>query len=193
MSLGSSPFPWGPAAAGLPSAPSGGAVLRPGALGAIRTSLRATHGYHAALSLCRAPWCDQRRQRLHIALRGRLQCSPRCTGWLRSFLPLPVPCTSSPGTQLTLRVTPEVSSPQGKSSTIGVLVALGNTTPPPTPWRPPPGFSATLEVLPPPLILPLQRNCLPGFPAGRRPSPCPLFPPHAPPCYRCDCILGGCV
>ena len=45
----------------------------------------------------------------------------------------PHPRLSYPGTPLFLRVTLEVSSPWGNSSTLVLLVPLGNLTPPTTP------------------------------------------------------------
>ena len=59
---------------------------------------------------------------------------------------------------LPLRVTPEVSSPRGNSSTLGVSMPYGNPTLPYTPWQTPPGFSATPEALPPPLCLSHSRG-----------------------------------
>ena len=61
------------------------------------------------------------------------------------------PCSlmSAPDTLLPSRFTPEVSSPQSKSYTPGVLLPCGDLTflSPPTPWKPPSQFSTTPEAL----------------------------------------------
>ena len=93
------------------------------------------------------------------------------------------PRPPAPGTPSPSGFTPEVSSPPGNASTREVSMPLGNSTPPPTSWRPPPGFFRHSEGLtPPPLLSPLQRTRQPGFPADRQPYDSPFFfTPWQPP------------
>ena len=109
------------------------------------------------------------------------------------FPPPSCTCPSFPGTQLPSRVTSEALSPWGNSSTLRVLVPLGNWTPPPTPWQPPRVFLPIRRPCTPPILLPLRRTCWPGFPSGRRPSPFLFFRPMVDPCSCCFRVLGRCV
>ena len=155
VSSGSSMLPWGPAMAGSPV----------GSFGASKLYLRRASApclglAPSAPSDCQNAFaCSPVVPRISLPLTCPAVClvappapvcspsplrswcrfSPWCPGWLWIIIPLPVPV---PGTPQPSRVTPEVLSPQGNSSTPGVSVPLGYSNPPPTPWRPPPGFSA---------------------------------------------------
>ena len=99
--------------------------------------------------------------------------------WVAGDFPSP-PCPrpSAPGTPFPLRVTPEVESPRGNSSTLGVSVTLGNSTPPPTPWQSPPGFSATREALGPPSMSLTPEESSAGFSCQPATLSFSFFPPH---------------
>ena len=96
--------------------------------------------------------------------------------WLVGGFPSPThSCTSSPGTPLPLVATPGVSSPPDNSSTQGVSMPCGDSTPPCTPWRSTPGFSAIPQASQTPSS-PLTPEGLLTTPLASRPSPPPPTP-----------------
>ena len=80
------------------------------------------------------------------------------------FLSPPCPRPFVPGTPLSLRIPLEVPLPQANSSSPGLLVPLGDSTAPTTPWRPPTRFSATPEASGPPSLSPTPEDLPSGFP-----------------------------
>ena len=115
---------------------------------------------------------------------------PSVSQMAEEFSSPPCPRLSVPGTPLPLRVTPEIFIPWGNSSTLGVSVPLGKSTPIPLSGYPPGVFPHYGGLRPPPISLPLCRTRQPGFPADCQPSlfPLPFFTPHgAPPPLLCPC------
>ena len=102
------------------------------------------------------------------------------------------PFLSVPGTPSPSRVTTEVLSPRGNYVTLGVLVPLGNSTPPPAPWHPPPGFSGSLEASSPPYPSPTSED-LPVFLPTGYPIPVPSLRIIAAAFSRYVRFLGGCI
>ena len=80
----------------------------------------------------------------------------------------PRPRQSAPRTPSASRVTLEILSPRGNSSTLGVLVPLGKSNPPPTPWQSPQEFSSTPEASGLSFQFPTLEDSLARFP--RRPA-----------------------
>ena len=119
------------------------AVLGHGAVGAGGMPVQGTH----AVS-------DHRRALLWVWRRRRPKPTPSLlfsaaghalpVSWVVGGVPSP-PRTrpSSTSTSSPLVATPGVLSLQGNSATPGVSIPCGDSPPPRTPWRPPPGFSAT--------------------------------------------------
>ena len=108
------------------------------------------------------------------------------------FLSPPCPIPSFPGTPYPSGVTLEVSPPQGNYSIPGVLMPLGDLTPPHTPLRSHPGFSSTLEASGSPSLIPTPEDSPARFlPPDGNHLPSPLFCPIATSCSRLVRVIEG--
>ena len=160
VSSGLSPRPWGLAEAGFPIGSSGASKLYSRCASAPCSGLSpsALSGCLFMLTLYRSPsdmpccvfggadgsWL------LYISSPRLMLLLPLVSRVAGKFSSPPGPCLSAPGILLPSRVTTEVLHPRGNSSTTGVSVPLGESTPPTTLWLSPPRFSVTPEASGPP-------------------------------------------
>ena len=137
------------------------------------------------LSLCRTLWCTRRRCLILVALHllpaaGVAALLGVSGGWGVS-VPSPPP-SAPPRHSVSLEGHSGGFFPQGQLFHSGGVGAPWRLTPSSHSLEIPLGFYATPEASPPPpLRIPLQRTLRPGFPAGRQPSPFPVFPPNGGP------------
>ena len=116
--------------------------------------------------------------------------APRASvAWLVGGFPSPTcPRPSYPGTPSPLVVTPGVSSPWGNCATPGVLMTCRDSTPLCTPWRSPPGFSATPEASRPPSSPPTPKDSWATPEASRTPFLTPT-PEDSPAGFSCQPVI----
>ena len=196
VSSRSSPIPWVPCGRWVARRPlwlqkavlaaRDRAVLRPGTVRAIGMPLRA----HLCDPFCIYLYCALRCAQwylwllpdLHPPLRGRLRCSPWCSGRLRVFRPLPAliwfsPALRRPRGSLKIFCPPKTTPPLW-----GCWCPLATRIPFPFSSDPHWGFPPIRRPQGSPIFLPLQRTLRPSFLARWRPSYFYFLFPMVDPC-----------